>query len=360
MTSVAIAVSRFFTWWSGELAACVPDRMRKLLRRKPSALVITPIDGAAEFTLHRHGRARWLGKIPLAAEPAARRALSDLLDGGALRHSSTVVNISSDNVLRRSVSLPLEAAENLREVLAFEMDRHTPFKASEVAYDYRLAGTDTDTRKLTVDLAVVPRVTLERAVLIAEAFGLVANRIGIVGNDAEWERSFNFRPYEDSRDSPAAPKRLVLALAINAAVLALIAWYLPLFLDHRASAAYEARLEQTRTAAMQAEHLKRSLTAAMGLNRYLIDRRKSTPTVTSLLADVTDRLPDDTWLTQLQLQDGKLTLTGFSPSAAALIAPLEASPLLTEVRFGSPVTADAQVGKESFNILARVASDRGS
>ena len=55
----------------------------------------------------------------------------------------------------------------------------------------------------------------------------------------------------------------------------------------------------------------------------------------------------------------KLAIAGFSPAAAALIAGLEQSPLLSEVRFGSPVTADPRVGFERFNISAEVASAPG-
>ena len=360
MIPVANTLSRFFAWWFGELAACVPDRLRRLVERKPSALVITPSNDIADVALYRRGEVRPLGQIPLTTQSDSQRALASLLDGTSRRHLDVVVNVPAVNVLRRSVTLPLEANENLREVLAFEMDRHTPFKASEVAYDYRLMATDAATRKLTVDLAVVPRAMLEQAAAIADSLGLAASRIGIAGDEPKRGGSFNFRPYDESGDRPAAPRALLLALTATAAILAVVAWYLPLYFDHRALAAYEARLGETRTIALQAENLRKRLTAAMDLTRLLVNRRADTPTVTSLLADVTDRLPDDTWLTQLQLQDGKLTLKGISPSAAALIAPLEASPLLTEVRFGSPVTPDPQIGGESFDILAQASLDRGS
>jgi general secretion pathway protein L len=153
---------------------------------------------------------------------------------------------------------------------------------------------------------------------------------------------------------------LLPALAAVTAGLAAVAWFLPLYFDQRAAAIYEVRLEETRTAALQAESLKKRLTMAMDLNRFVIDRRAAIPTITSLLADVTDRLPDDAWLIQFQLQDGKLTLAGYAPSAAPLIALLEASPLLTEVRFASPVTPDPRTGGENFNISASVTQDRGS
>lgn len=359
MITVANALSRFLAWWFGELAACAPDRLRGLLRHKSSSvLVLTPSKDAVHFTVRRGGQVRRFGQIPLST--ASRRALSELFGGAQPRSPEIVVNVPADKVLRRSVSLPLEAAENLREVLAFEMDRYTSFKASEVAYDYRVTATDTAIRKITVDLAVLPRTTLEQATSIADLFGLATHRIGIVGDDTEQERLFNFRPYEDSGDRPAAHRRLVFALTMAAGILAVVAWYLPLYFDHRAIAIYEARLEETRTAALQAEKLNKRLTAAMDLSRVLIDRRAEAPIVASLLADITDRLPDGTWLTQLQLQDSTLTLSGLSHSAAPLIARLEASPLLAQVRFGSPVTADPDVGAERFNVIAQVVPGRSS
>lgn len=358
MMTVALAVSRFFTWWSGELAACVPDRLRGLLRSKSSLLVMTIGNEAAQVTLRSGGRVRQLGRIPLAA--ASRRALTDLIGGTPPRSLEIVVNVPRDKVLRRSVTLPLEAAENLREVLAFQMDRHTPFKASEVAYDYRVTATDTSARKIAVDLAILQRTTLDEAASIADSYGVSAHRIGIADDGPEPSAPFNFRPHEDPVILPAARRRLGLALTTVTSVLAIVAWYLPLYFDHRALASYEARLEETRAAALQSDALRKQLTTEVDLSRTIVERGASTPTLTSLIADITNRLPDGTWLTQLQMHNGTLTLTGFSMAAAPLIARLEASPLLAQVRFGSPVTPDESVGGERFNIVAQVALDRSS
>jgi general secretion pathway protein L len=322
-------------------------------------LLLTPATDAVHVSLNRRGRVYQLGQIPIAAENESRRSLSKLLDGTSPRNLDIVVNIPADGVLRRRVALPIEAAENLREVLAFEMDRHTPFKAGEVAYDYRLIDTDAGNKRLTVDLVVVPTAIIDRAAAIAGSFGLTARRIGIVDDELQHYKPFNFRPYEATEWS-TVQRPLVVALATTAVILAIIAWYLPLYFDHQASAAYQAQLEATRAEALQTEAVKKRLAAAMDLNQRLVDWRAATPTATSLLADVTDRLPDDTWLTELQLQNGELALTGYSPSAAALISRLETSPLLSDVRFGSPVTPDAQVGSERFHILAHVALDRGA
>jgi general secretion pathway protein L len=355
MIAVSNATSRFFAWWLGELIACVPYRLRRLPRRKSSVLIVTPSIDCVHFCVRRDGQIRPLGQIPTST--ASRQALADLFGGALPRFSEIVVNVPADNVLRRSLRLPLETTENLREVLAFEMERYTPFKASEVAYDYRVTATDIAIRKVAVDLAILPRTTFEQATSIAVSFGLAAHRVGIV-DDFEQERPFHFGLYEDSSVPQAAPRRFISTLTIAAAILVIIAGCLPLYFDHRELTAYEARLPEARAAALQAETLKKRLTAAMDLSRVLIDRKAQVPTMTSLLADITNRLPDDTWLTQLQIHEGALTLSGVSSSSAPLIARLEASPFLAQVRFGSPVTPDVGVGGERFNIMAQVMPDR--
>ncbi len=359
MIAVTDTISRFFAWWFGELAACVPERLRRLFSRESAALTVTPGDGDAGFALHRGGSGRALGRIRFDPRVEPRRALAQVLRGISLHDLDIVMQLPADRVLRRDVSLPLAAAENLREVLAFEMDRHTPFMAVEVAFDYRVTGTDAETKRINVDLAVVPRGLLEQATELAASFGLALDRVGIAGEESHKGRSFNFLPNGGPAGRSTARQRLSIALTAVAAILAVIAVYLPLFIKERTLAAYEARLEESRAAALDAEDLKKRLAATLEHSRFLIDRRQSIPAATALLAEVTERLPDDTWLVQLRWQGTKLVLAGFSPAAAALIAGLEESPLLAEVRFGSPVTADPRIGRERFNISADVAATPG-
>lgn len=354
MIAVTDTISRFFVWWFGELAACVPGRVREFFWRRSAALSLTPGDGDVTAALHRGGSSRVLGRIRFGATLEPRRALAQLMRGISVRSLDVVMNLPADKVLRRNVRLPLAAQENLREVLAFEMDRHTPFKAGEVAFDYRVTGVDTENKRLSVDLAVAPRELLEQASDVASSFGLTLDRISVTGEESQGGRSFNFLPRGGPTRHSAALQRLLIALVVLASVLAVIVAYLPLHTKQRALAAYETQLVDARAAALDAEQLKERLAARLEHGRFLIDRRLSTPAATALLAEVTDLLPDDTWLVQLRWQGEKLVLSGFSPAAAALIAGLEESPLLSDVRFGSPVTADPRVGHERFNISINV------
>jgi general secretion pathway protein L len=348
-------ISRFFAWWFGELTACVPARVRAFFGRPTAALVIAPADGDVTFALHRGGRSRDLGCVRLGPVPERRRALAQLMRGTSLQDADVVVSLPANRVPRRSVTLPLAAQENLREVLAFEMDKHTPFKAGEVAFDYRVIDTDADSKRLTVDLAVVPQDLVEQATSLAGSFGLTLDRIGIAGEESPVGPPFNFL----SRDTPAGPsapaQRLLIALTLLAALMAMVAAYLPLYAKERILAAQQTQLAEARAAAFDADTLKSRLAARLEHGRFLIDRRLSTPAATKLLAEVSDRLPNDTWLWEVQWHGKQLTLSGFSPAAATLIKDLEGSPLLSEVRFDSPVMADPRAKRERFNISADVA-----
>ncbi len=80
------------------------------------------------------------------------------------------------------------------------------------------------------------------------------------------------------------------------------------------------------------------------------------PASVELLEELSQRLPDDTWLFRVEVRDGKVHLQGTSTTASALIAELEGSLFLENVRFASPVTQDGASGRERFHLSASIMS----
>jgi general secretion pathway protein L len=73
-----------------------------------------------------------------------------------------------------------------------------------------------------------------------------------------------------------------------------------------------------------------------------------------VLRDLTERIPDDTYLQNLQLQGDQLTMQGYSVQASALLSVLSESPYLESVKTNW-ITQDPRVsGKERFNFTAKV------
>src|SRR5215470_12583951 len=185
MSALFGLVARFFRWWFGELAACIPAPLRRLLRGRRPVLALRWNDRSVTLALRgRHG-ARALGEIALTPDdPAAERAaVARALKGVRRGRVEAAIELPAERILRRTIDLPLAAAENLREVLGFEMDRHTPFRAEDVAFDYRIAagdeaaafdllaadrraGSGHRARRLTLALAGVAALLLVTAVLL--------------------------------------------------------------------------------------------------------------------------------------------------------------------------------------------------
>jgi general secretion pathway protein L len=97
----------------------------------------------------------------------------------------------------------------------------------------------------------------------------------------------------------------------------------------------------------QAEKKKNELTEL----RSLMGERQETLLV---LRDLTERIPDDTYLQNLQVQGDQLTMQGYSVQASALLSVLSESPYLESVKTNW-ITQDPRVsGKERFNFTAKI------
>ena len=72
------------------------------------------------------------------------------------------------------------------------------------------------------------------------------------------------------------------------------------------------------------------------------------------LASLTLVVPDDTYLTELQYQRRKVTLSGRSATASRLIGALAASNQLQNPVFAAPVTRIEAIRSEVFTITAEV------
>ena len=89
-------------------------------------------------------------------------------------------------------------------------------------------------------------------------------------------------------------------------------------------------------------------------------QREALPLVVDVLAELTARLPDDTWLTDLRLSDVHMQLSGYASSAATLVPIIENSPMFEGARLSGPVLPDSSMQRERFSIEADLTPKAGS
>lgn len=344
-------VGRFFGWWFGELAALVPAPLRRPLRWN-NDLVVLDLSGA-ELVVSREGDGapREIGRVALAEGDAkAPRRAAALLRKANARKSRVSVRLAGRSALRKTIELPLAAEENLREVLSFEMDRHTPFKADQVYYDYRVIRRDSDQQRMSVDLGVAPRPVVDEAVATVTAWGAVPDIVEIEGDREPGRAPLNLLAGELAAGG-ARPGTVVTAvLAIAAVVLAAAAVYLPLERQQRVAEAWADKVVEARVAANASSQLRQELDSLLKGGRYVMDKRRRVPMAVRVIDELTRLLPDQTYVFQLQIRADEVQISGYSTAAAELIGVLETSPLLRNAKFRSPVTQDAREGRERFQI----------
>lgn len=355
---LAALFSRFFRWWFGELAACVPARLRCALRRARPALLLVPVGDSLGLRLQRGSSIEDLGTVDTGAGDA-RSAVTRALGKIRLARLDTVVLLPQSQVLARRLTLPLAAAENLREILGFELDRHAPFPAEQAAFDFRMVASDQENQELLVDLVVATKAAAEQAKAAAVALGLPVDRVDVAGSDGA---AGGFDLLQRGSDARVGRNlhRVDLALGAAVCVLLVLALWLPLERKQRELMAYDALLAEMRPIAADVETLRGTIQAAVDRQRFVARHREAAPMAVAVLDEITKRLPDDSWLLELRLDRREVLLSGFAPAAAELIPLFEESPLFHEVRFAAPVTPDSLMNLERFNFALPLLQPAGA
>ncbi len=346
---------RFLAWWLGELASLLPVRLRAQFARARPAVHVEIGDAEAVLDSIKGGARRRLGGADLTDGTGGRDEVNRLIQQARLGNAQLAVVIPSAKALRQVIELPAPAAENLHEVVAFEMDRHTPFKAEDVYFDCRIVGGEPRHGRISVDLAVVPRTVADNALGVVRGWGLEADRLEVGGTDAG---ALNLLPAASVPGRGSASRRVSLMLAACAAGLMVLVVYMPLWRQQSQLSLIEIQLAEARADAVAVDRLKARVKDLATRGSFFAGRKATVPTVTEIVREVTALLPDDTYLLQFGLRDDQLAVSGYSGKASALIGELEKSELLGEVRFSSPVTLDRRVGLDRFNLSARVAQER--
>ena len=341
----------FLAWWARQLVGLIPPGLARAASSGREALVVE----AQGAELGAHIRGRRLGAGRFARDAQGARALAEAVRGGRRGVPPVVLRLAEPEVLRKTVRLPLAAQSSLAQVLAFEMDRETPFTADELCWDFVVARRDRVAARLDVELLLVPRTVVERLAGLLRAHGLPPVAVEAAENGGRPPVRLR-RGWREEDTAPRWRRGLVRGLVAANAALALLLVATPFIRQQRALDAVEARLDAARPAFEAATVLRRERDRLSEAADLLRTERGRVPGALQVLQAATNALPDDTWLTELALRGGQLTLTGQSPSAAGIIGRLSAAPPLRDPAFTAPVLRrEGGAAPEQFTVLVSTA-----
>jgi general secretion pathway protein L len=341
-------------WWTDELAHLVPERFARGTR----VPVLMQESGGDIVLVEPRAAAGPEARVALAAlDPAqARTALAALLQRAGETRARARLCLDRQEALLRRISMPAATEENLAQVVGFEMDRLTPFRADEVYFDQRVVARDPASAQIAVQLAVARREVVDAHLARLRDLGVSVQGVTVREENPGQHAAFDLLPTAQRGERESPNDRLLRNVLLGtAAVLLLAAMLLPAWQKRETVIAALPLLEKARQDAESTDALSRTLERQVADYNFLL-AKKHAPGALAYLEDLSRLLPDNTWVQQFDLRSAgksrEVQITGETTSSSKLIELLEQSTLLQNATPRGTVTRGSQPGTERFMIAA--------
>ncbi|MEP7154186.1 MAG: PilN domain-containing protein [Betaproteobacteria bacterium] len=347
-------LNEFWRWWTGELRALVPSRVVGWVVGEVAVTDVVVDDVSIRLLGVESGKPRVFAEVPIA-EIAAHPRFREMRAKG---NDHVRVILSSGQVLLKTITLPAAIEENLREVMGFELDKHTPFTASQAYYDVKLLRRDAQRESIDVILAAAARATVDPLLVTLRQAGLSVDAITVADIDAGGQ-SMELLP---ASEKPARKwgqlLKLNLALLGLAVALGLLALLLPIWqkreqvielspLVGKASAEFEIN-----------QRVFDEYTKLANEYNYITGKKESQHPSLAILEELTRISPDTTFVQSLEMKSSpktrEITLTGEAQAASRVIEVLEQSPMFQNASQKSPTRRGSLGTNEWFNIATEL------
>jgi general secretion pathway protein L len=265
--------------------------------------------------------------------------------------SRVEIDLQPTRFLFRPLELPARAADFLEGIVRAQIDRLTPWNASEAVFGCS-APVASGKESITTVVAATTRNAAMKYVDAVSAFhpAAVALCTDIAERNAGRVKVFEQKA-RGHLDAVRLSRALRFGLGIVAGCALLSAVAAIYMADHLGAQEDElARQISQRRAAIRAnsEGGDRSPIAALERRKY------ETPASVIVLDALTQVLPDHTYVTELHLAGNKLQIVGITRDAPSLIPLIEKSQHFTRATFYAPTTRSSSDPGERFHIEARI------
>jgi general secretion pathway protein L len=325
-------------------------RLIGFVRRARKVELIERPDGLFDVAPRRNGSLDVSGGSALRLADAASSGPDEARERRVLRRSRVHVVLDPSHFLFRTLQLPRAAAPFVEGVVRAQIDRLTPWTASEAVFGWS-APAELGGNEIGVTVAATARSEIAP---IGEA--LVAGRVQSIemSTFAEEDRSVEIPILWGQTGSESEVRRIRpgMVLGLGAASLAfvgsLVAWIL-------IGGAYDGRLAdlEGQISERHARLMSPQDSAADRALQALKKRKRAAPSPVMILEALSKTLPDDTHLTELRIESGKVQIVGLGADASQVIRLIEQHPQFARAVFVAP-TVKGPGGEDSFHIEAQL------
>lgn len=329
--------SEFLAWWLAELAALRPAWLARLAENRRRRLLLRR-DGEGYVAVVEQGAS---SRLLTVVTPAALRQEADAAD-------AVILVLPPESVLRRSVELPALDNGQLSQLVPNELDRFTPFAATEAWFDWRVVSRHPETNRVVVEIAVSEAAQATASLQHASATGVIPDKMMVEGDLGlasldllRWQGRRNTR-----RLLPRFSAVALALIAVGLGVALFTAWDMR---EEEALLELRQSAQTLRPAAEAGDRQRRELSTLRERAAFLAAAQAQRPVLEDIAA-LTRALPDTAWLYSLQISVSRIQMGGQAQDASALIQRIEAESGLRNAQFRQPVTKVGSNGLDRFEI----------
>lgn len=348
-----VQASAFFQWWSGELAALLPEHVKERLSGEGRRVSLSVVPEGLRVRVEG-GRRDGADLAPDVVAPRPQ-AIAAAVDLAARERAGIVLVLPQASCFVRKVDVPRVALKDCRRVLDLDLERATPFRRADVYTSYKVLDDTAGEGKASVLQYVAKREVADPIVAdVVKAGGRVSAIDVMTG--PEQTAGINFIAEADGGTGRGRAISAAGGLSLAAAILLLLAGGQ---VYYKRDAALEDLRSQTVDLRKQATAVRQSLeqseVAIKDLAALQAIKLRQVP-FTAVVEEITRILPDTAWVTDLRIENDLVDISGLAKSGANLLPLFERSPIFGEAALTAPLTFDQREDKERFSLRVRIKS----
>lgn len=269
----------------------------------------------------------------------------------ALKGSQVELAMRPEQFFFRSLELPRRAAEFLDGIVREQIDRITPWTASEAVVGWS-KPTELASDKISVTIAAAPRAQI---LPLTQAVGNLGVKSIFVSTTLPNADKAAIRVFEQSTAGALEVRqvrRLLVAALLIAAILAGLAVTSDVVIGNNLQS---RQSDVSRRIAERRGIIRAGNDAVANSALTKLARRKNqTPANVIVLEALSNALPDHTYVTELRVEGDKVQVVGITNDAPALIRLIEQSPHFSRATFFAPTTRAPSDPGDRYHIEARI------
>jgi general secretion pathway protein L len=328
-------------WWCCEMGSLLPERAKVLFRKRQ--ILVTVEGPTLHFQASRDENGRSIHAV-WSQDGHDWLQFDDVEKLQAMARDTLVsLQVPEHLVLRQRITLPLAAKRNLQEAIAYGLSTWSPFTTDEVAVAARIASSDG--QQVSADLQYVLRSQLSSLIEKAAELGFAPDRL-VFDLAGEWST-----PIEQTKSRRLDwNRRIDMTLAASAVALLLVLPGTLVWRQNMELSLYRLSLRDGLELWKKEDAERKRLDELAARQTVFVRNRNAHPAMVDIIRVIGDRLPASSFMTSLDLSDGKGAMVVEGAEASDLLQALQAVQPLSDIKFapaqaGRPVTVTFKIEK---------------